>query len=79
MNQATEKEIELSCLNYLRLIGAWAQKINSGKMLKSYPNKKTGHAKMYSVKLADAGTPDILACIKGKFVGIEVKKKPAGD
>ena len=26
------------------------------------------------IRLAEAGTPDILACIAGRFVGIEVKK-----
>ena len=26
------------------------------------------------IRLAEAGTPDILACVGGRFIGIEVKK-----
>src|SRR5690625_994501 len=33
------------------------------------------HGNMFS----RAGTPDILACIKGRFVGIEVKRSDGGE
>jgi len=63
-----EKEIETSIIEYIRAIGGWCQKIQSGEAYKIYRDKK------YRIKLADAGTPDILACIEGTFFGIEVKK-----
>lgn len=54
-------------------MGGYAQKVQSGAMMKSYPSKN-GSTKMYKVTLADAGTPDVLACFNGVFLGIEVKK-----
>lgn len=32
------------------------------------------HIKTHGSMFSKAGTPDILACVSGKFVGIEVKK-----
>lgn len=42
-------------------------------MQKEYKNS-AGITKNYWIKLADGGTPDILACVAGLFIGIEVKK-----
>ena len=69
----SEKVIETAIVNYLRSIGVWCQKVHSGAVLQTYTTVG-GTKKTYKIKLADEGTPDILACIKGKFVGIEVKK-----
>ncbi|ESK65296.1 VRR-NUC domain-containing protein [Abiotrophia defectiva] len=36
------------------------------------------HIKIHGSAFMPAGTPDILACVKGVFVGIEVKKPKGG-
>lgn len=36
------------------------------------------HVKIHGSAFMPAGTPDILACVKGVFVGIEVKKPKGG-
>lgn len=36
------------------------------------------YVKIHGSAYMPAGTPDILACVKGKFVGIEVKKPQGG-
>lgn len=41
--------------------------------LKTMPN--TWHFKHWAGKYSPAGIPDILACINGRFVGIEVKQE----
>lgn len=63
-----EQEIQGEILEYLHLRGFYAQRINSGCAFVGYGDKKQ------RIKLADFGTPDIIACICGKFVGIEVKR-----
>lgn len=68
-----EKEIEKTIIQFIRLNGWWCQKVHSGVITQAH-KLRTGQVKVYKVKLADAGTPDVLACIKGQFVGIEVKK-----
>lgn len=36
------------------------------------------HVKIHGSAYMPAGTPDILACVNGKFVGIEVKRPKGG-
>lgn len=36
------------------------------------------HIKIHGSAFMPAGTPDLLACVNGKFVGIEVKKPSGG-
>lgn len=36
------------------------------------------HVKIHGSAFMPAGTPDILACVGGRFVGIEVKKQTGG-
>ena len=36
------------------------------------------HVKIHGSAYMPAGTPDILACVRGRFVGIEVKKPKGG-
>lgn len=63
-----EKDVLKGCIDYLRLRGFYCQRINTGKIFIDNAFGKR------VVNLADEGTPDILACISGKFVGIEIKK-----
>jgi len=70
MESATEKNLETTIIEYLRARGFYCQKIQSGAMFV----KRGPHT--YKVKLADEGTPDIMASIHGRFVGIEVKVSP---
>ncbi len=67
-----ESAIQRAILDYLRLRRIYAVRINSGRIRISDPSRKTR-----LVKLADAGTPDILACLPtrpyGAFVAFEVK------
>lgn len=61
-----ESDIQRSILDGLKKLGHYAVRVNSGGAI------RTHHGSV--IKLADAGTPDILACINGRFFGIEVKK-----
>lgn len=72
-----EKSIETQIKNSLRAAGFWVTKVQSGMMKKSYGYRKgirQGATREHWIHLADEGTPDLLACIGGRFVGIEVKK-----
>jgi len=63
-----EKLIETAIINTIKAIGGYAVKVQSGVLPQTYNDKKR------FVHLAPAGTPDIIACLKGKFLAIEVKK-----
>lgn len=65
-----EQDLLNACIDYIRSIGGYACRINCGKFFKK---DNTGRI-IGSIKLAPKGTPDIFACIKGRFVAIEVKK-----
>lgn len=65
-----EKAIEKQCIELLRIRGIWCQKVHSGALMVA-----AGPAR-YRVNLADQGTPDIIACVKGRMLGIEVKDSP---
>lgn len=67
-----EKPLESALIRFLELRGYYARKIHSGGVRISQ-RTKTGW-KTYMIKLAPEGTPDIFCCIRGLFVGIEVKK-----
>lgn len=60
-------------LAYLHAIGVYAVKVHSGAMRKAY-GRRDGTTTEHWIKLAPEGTPDILACIHGKFVAIELKR-----
>ena len=69
-----EKEIETSIKNLItHALGGWCTKVQSGSILKEYTTR-AGIKLQKRINLATAGTPDLLACIEGQFVGIEVKK-----
>lgn len=72
-----EKSVETQIIMFLRYQGFWVQKVHSGMMKKSYAyrrGERRGAERSHWIHLADQGTPDLLACIHGKFVAIEVKK-----
>lgn len=71
-----EKAVETQIIMWIRTIGGYVQKVQSGAMLKGYA-KKTPYGpinRMYKINMADTGTPDLIGCIGGKFFAIEVKK-----
>ena len=68
-----EKEIQDSIREYLSLIGAVPIRINSGGIAASYGGKRR------FVKFNDTpGVSDLLVCLHGRFVAIEVKR-PKGS
>jgi hypothetical protein len=67
-----EIEIQKAILDYLSARRIYHIRVNSGAMFKQSKGKK------YMIKLAPFGTPDIIACYKGKFYGLEVKT-PEGE
>lgn len=61
-----EAHVQAQILQYLRLRGAWAERFNSGGFMDT-----RGHY----VKLnTAAGCSDILACYRGRFLALEVKR-----
>jgi hypothetical protein len=64
-----EQDLVNAILDFLRVNGAWAIRVNSGG--KQVENEK---GQRHFIRMAPAGTPDILACWPGGlFMGIEVK------
>lgn len=73
----SESAIQKDCIEYIRAIGGYAVRVNSGAMQKKYTpknGKNAGIEKNYWIALAPEGTPDVFSCINGRFVTIEVKK-----
>jgi len=68
-----ERELQNQIVEYIRLLGGWATKVQSGSILKAYTNK-FGQTRMTRINLADQGTPDVIACLFGRFLAIEVKR-----
>lgn len=69
----TESDNVKAILDFLHLSGFYAQRINSGSNFATYRDK-FGKTKTRCIKGAELGTPDVLACVFGIFIGIEVKK-----
>lgn len=69
-----ESDVQKTILEYLAYIGADARRINSGDSLKNYRNARTGYEAIHKIKGAPRGTPDILVCYKGRYLGLEVKR-----
>jgi len=64
----TEADIQRACLAYLRLLGAWAVRVNTGAV-------RVGRR---LVRFSDTvGCPDLLFTIGGRFCAAEIKK-PGG-
>lgn len=78
-----ETQIEKAIKHFVILKKGWCQKVHSGSVMISPP---FGKRKYYKMNLAEAGTPDLIACMPikitkdmvgetfGLFCGIEVKK-----
>ena len=69
----SEKDIQNAIVAAIFAWGGWATSVQAGALTKSY-RTASGQTKFHKITLARKGTPDILACIKGRFVAIEVKK-----
>lgn len=65
---AVEHALEKAMIEWLNKSGHYAVAVKSGMI------EQLRYGYHSWVHLAPKGTPDIFACIKGKFVGIEVKK-----
>lgn len=63
-----ESMIQSKIIKYLYDNGHWFERINSGSAFVGAGSFKK------RITLARRGCPDIVACISGKFVGIEIKK-----
>lgn len=63
-----EADVLAACLNLLRLRGVF------------YLRNNTGATKIGDryVRFGAPGSPDILACVNGRFVGVEVKRPRGG-
>lgn len=68
-----EREIQNQIVEYIRLIGGWATKVQSGSILKAYKNRD-GINRMCRINLAEQGTSDIIGCLSGRCIAIEVKR-----
>lgn len=62
--KGSEQEVMNAIIQYLEYSGVYCVRINSGAI----------KIKEYFVKLGKRGTPDLLVCLDGYFVGLEVKK-----
>ena len=63
-----EKLVENSIKEYLSRVGGYIVKCQSGKVFQTFKGKTR------AIHMAPVGTPDLLACFKGRFLAIEVKK-----
>lgn len=72
MEAIKETKIRESIIWYINVIGWWCARVQSWQV--KIPNH---NGTWRVIRLAEAGTPDILACIAGRFVGIEVKRDDA--
>lgn len=66
----TESEIQRAILDYLTSIGAVAIRVNSGVHIIQDSNGSTR-----AFHGAPAGTSDIIACYRGRYVAIECKAR----
>ncbi len=64
-----EKDIQKAIVEYLRLVGAVAIRVNSGAISGEHNGKKR-----FVRFNSEPGCSDIIACLAGRFVAIEVKR-----
>lgn len=64
---STEKETQKSVMEYLKWKKVFHFRVNSGAVVGEYK----GNRRFF--KFSTPGCPDIIAVIKGKFVGLEIK------
>lgn len=70
MTDPLEKEIQKQVMDYLWLVGAVPIRINSGAFGGEYKGKKR-----FVRANSEPGCSDILACYRGRFLAIEVKRQ----
>ena len=62
--KSTEKETQSACLQLLEAMGVFHYRQNSGAF-------KAAHGSF--IRFGSPGAPDIVAVIKGRYIGIEIK------
>jgi len=65
-----EKELQAQIVQYLTLIGAKVIRVNSGAM-----SVDNGGKRSYVRFNSAPGCSDLIVCLRGKFIAIEVKRK----
>jgi hypothetical protein len=65
--KATEHSTQSAILDYLTLVGVFHYRNNSGAMAGEYKGKK------WFMRFGAVGSPDIVAVVDGRYIGIEVK------
>lgn len=63
-----EADVQKAIIDFIRYKGGWVVKVPAGAAMRFRGDQK------YFVRLAEAGTPDLVACYKGQFIAIEVKR-----
>ena len=64
-----ERDVQRACLDYLTFIGAAWVRVNGGML-------PTARGAMVKFNHASSGTcSDVVACLGGRFIGIEIKRK----
>lgn len=67
-----EAEAQRAILDYLRLKGHFFWRNNTGAFRTSWERKDGSYGENL-MRFGTAGSPDIIGCVNGQFVGIEVK------
>jgi len=68
-----EQGIENAIKQFVICKGGFITKVQSGSVMKAYTNTQ-GITRQCKIKLAEAGTPDMMGVLNGHFIGVEVKK-----
>ena len=70
-----ESNLYNGIIQYLNYQGCKVWRVNSGMIRGSYTSKRTGKTSTRMIRMARAGTSDIIGIAPdGKFIAIEVKK-----
>ena len=72
MSQKPETELIRNIRDYLHLLGAVTTRVNSGLKVMEEPGGKNRRV----LRMAEAGTSDIVGCFKGRYIAIEAKIAP---
>lgn len=73
LENKSEHDIQNECLQWLSLFGHIGVRINSGAVKATYKSGKSRFIRFNDTP----GCSDILACVKGFFIAIEVKRPKA--
>jgi hypothetical protein len=69
-----ESDLIKACLDYFALKKILAWRNNSGAMKYTY-TRRNGQIRNCFMRFGAVGSPDIIAVIKGQFVGVECKDR----